>query len=95
MEVGHRLDDPIDDRTVEVVAPEQLRRHAAAKQVESAVNVIWKRNVLMTPIGGGVNVEPRRALAATNSYDDKDGTIAKERETIDFSTVDVNRWWWD
>ncbi len=72
-----------------------MQTYAAAKQVESAVNVIWKRNVLMTPIGGGVNVEPRRALAATNSYDDKEGTIAKERETIDFSTVDVNRWWWD
>ena len=34
------------------------------KQVESAVAGVWRRQPLMTPIGGGVRIQPRKAVDA-------------------------------
>ncbi len=72
-----------------------VETYPAPKQVESAVNVVWKHNVLMTPIGGGVNVEPRRALHEGNTSEDDEDQIAAARQTVDFTSVDASRWWWD
>ena len=35
------------------------------RQVDTAVNVVWKGSTLMTPIGGGVNIQPLEALSAS------------------------------
>ena len=39
-----------------------VETYTAPEQVETAVNAIWRGNTLMTPLGGGVHVEPRQAL---------------------------------
>ena len=48
----------------------------APKQVGSAVNAIWKSNRLLTPIGGGVEINPLMALAPEKILDDKDDKVA-------------------
>ena len=38
--------------------------YAVPKTVDAAVNVFWKGNSLMSPIGGGVNIQPRKAISS-------------------------------
>ena len=81
-----------------VFSNEQLfpvETHHVPKQVESAVNVIWKGNTLMTPIGGGVSIQARQALSPGNLQKDESGELAAARGKIDISKVDPKRWWWD
>ena len=40
------------------------------KQVESAVNSMWKGTMLVTPIGGGVQMRPTEAINPTNLLED-------------------------
>lgn len=72
-----------------------VQTYEVPRQVDAAVNVVWKRNVLMTPIGGGVKVEPKRALASDNVTDDTEGTISAARETINIGSLVDGQWWWD
>jgi hypothetical protein len=65
------------------------------KQVESAVNVVWKGNTLMTPIGGGVQIEPALALSEGALLKDEQGNVAKLRQDIDIQQIDQATWWWD
>lgn len=65
------------------------------RQVESAVNVVWKGNRLMTPIGGGVNIQARQALSPGSLQKDTDGTVAAARAKSDVVKIDAKRWWWD
>jgi hypothetical protein len=64
----------------------------APKQVESAVAAIWKGNRLTTPIGGGVHIEARKALARENRLTDDKGDVAQIRQNI---KLPEGRWWWD
>ena len=65
------------------------------KTVESAVNVVWRGNTLMTPIGGGVQIEPALALSEGAMLSDEEGTVAAMREQIDIRQIDPSVWWWD
>lgn len=65
------------------------------KQVETAVNAIWKGNTLMTPVGGGVNIQPVLALSPGNLRADEEGALKEVREQVEIDQVDQNRWWWD
>ena len=67
----------------------------APEQVETAVNAIWKGRTLMTPIGGGVNIQPRVALNQDRLLNDNDGAVKETREQIDLKAVAADRWWWD
>jgi len=69
--------------------------HETPKQVETAVNAIWKGQTLMTPIGGGVNIQPRQALSGSNLLSDEDGEVAKTRAGIDIRSIPADKWWWD
>jgi hypothetical protein len=64
------------------------------KHVESTVNVVWRGNMLMTPIGGGVSILPRQALESGNLQKD-DGKVAATKEKIDLSKLGAGQWWWD
>ncbi len=66
----------------------------APKQVESAVAAIWKGNRLLTPIGGGVQIDATRAMDTENLRSDAKGDVAKLRDQMGV-TVPENRWWWD
>ncbi|HTN77301.1 MAG TPA: hypothetical protein VL096_18710, partial [Pirellulaceae bacterium] len=65
------------------------------KTVESTVNIVWKGNRLMTPIGGGVDIQARRALESQNLIKDEKGEVKAAQAKIDLSKLDKSQWWWD
>ena len=71
------------------------QRSRVPKVVEPAVNAVWKGNVFMTPIGGGVSIRPRMALKSENLKQDKAGKIDALRKTLGVEGVAEGQWWWD
>jgi hypothetical protein len=69
-----------------------IERFQPAVQVEPAINAVWRGNRLLTPIGGGVSLQPRMALDPPNLLMDEQGTVAKARDGV---TIPAGRWWWD
>jgi len=67
----------------------------APQQVETAVASVWKGNHLMTPIGGGVEIRPTKALARDNAQSDSEGKVAAQRDKIDLKGLAKDQWWWD
>jgi len=67
----------------------------APKQVASVVNSMWKGSMLVTPIGGGVQMRPTEAISPTNLLDDEKQAVAKARTEIDLSQLGADQWWWD
>jgi Protein of unknown function (DUF1598) len=63
------------------------------KQVETAVASVWRGSRLMTPVGGGVRIQPKEALA--NSKHDSEGKITEAREKISLDGLKPGQWWWD
>jgi hypothetical protein len=65
------------------------------QQVETAVNMMWRGNTLMTPIGGGVQMRPTEAINPTNLLEDKDAKVQDARTSVDLSKLRADQWWWD
>ena len=63
------------------------------KQVAPAINAIWKGSRLMTPIGGGVAIEPGRAFA-NKQLSDADPALGKLRQQGKI-VLAKGQWWWD
>ncbi len=63
------------------------------KEVETAINAVWRGNRLLTPIGGGVTVYPRRALDPPNLLMDEKEEVAKARTTA--ANLPADAWYWD
>ena len=66
----------------------------APKQVATAVNAIWKGNQLLTPVGGGVEINPLMALAPEKILADKDSKVSQARDKVKIELA-KGRWWWD
>jgi hypothetical protein len=66
----------------------------APKQVATAVNAIWRGNRLMTPVGGGVQIEALMALAPEKRLSDDKAKVAKLREQTKIE-LPKGHWWWD
>ena len=49
----------------------------------------------MTPIGGGVNIQPMQALLSSNILKDKDRSVEKTQETAAPINLKDGQWWWD
>lgn len=84
--------------TMELFASEQqypVETFNAPEKVATAVNAIWKGRTLMTPIGGGVHLEPTKALESGNLLQDENGEVATERGAQDLSKLADDQWWWD
>ena len=84
--------------SMDVFGSEQLMPveiYAAPKQADTAVNAIWKGNVLMTPIGGGVHIDARYAISSENIRPDLDRSVAGARERLTERVLAEGRWWWD
>ena len=64
------------------------------KKVASAVTAKWKGNRLMTPIGGGVQIEATRALDSQNLLEDEKGQVDALRNQIKLELA-KGQWWWD
>lgn len=65
------------------------------KQVETAVNAIFKGNTLMTPVGGGVNIQPLLALATDRMKLDEEGELKELRVQAEIEGLAKDQWWWD
>ena len=72
-----------------------VERQNAPRQVATAVNSFWKGRRLLTPIGGGVSIQPRKALDRDNLLTDDEGTVTAARESIDINSLPRDKWWWD
>jgi hypothetical protein len=72
-----------------------VETYETPRQVESAVNVVWRGNTLMTPIGGGVNVQPRLALQSQHLLSDDDGSVRQARDQVSLRNLPDGQWWWD
>ena len=66
----------------------------APKQVATAVNAIWKGHQLLTPVGGGVEINPLMALAPEKILADKDSKVSEARDKVKIELA-KGRWWWD
>ncbi len=73
----------------------QVETYQTPRQVETVCTAVWKGTRLFTPVGGGVTIRPRDALATQNVLPDEDGQITKTREAIELKDVPADRWWWD
>ena len=72
-----------------------VEKYNAPTKVAPAINAVWKNGLLMTPIGGGVNIQPRAALTTDNMKTDESGSIQKVRQSIQVDSLKSNQWWWD
>jgi hypothetical protein len=70
-----------------------IERLVAPVEVQPAINAIQRGNRLVTPIGGGVTLQPKQALDPSNIIGDDEGTIASARG--DTPDLPAGRWWWD
>jgi hypothetical protein len=71
----------------------RIERLETPREVETAINAVWRGSKLITPIGGGVTMHPRMALDATNLLLDDKGDVAATRAAA--KDLPVGRWWWD
>ena len=69
--------------------------YPAPEKVAPVMNAVVKQGALMTPIGGGVHIQPRVALNPDKASIDKEGQIESVRDTIHFDNLADGQWWWD
>jgi len=65
----------------------------APREVETAINAVWKGNRLLTPIGGGVTMHPRLALDPPNLLMDEKGEVTAARTAA--RDLPAGVWYWD
>jgi hypothetical protein len=83
---------------MEVLGSEErfpVETYVEPKQVETAVNAVWRGNTLMTPVGGGVTIRPMLALASDRVKPDEKGQLKELHEQIQIQALPKDRWWWD
>jgi hypothetical protein len=71
-----------------------VETYSGPKQVDTAVNAVWKGSRLMTPIGGGVAIDASQAVDSQNVRSDSNGKLAKARQEIK-PELAKGQWWWD
>jgi hypothetical protein len=71
-----------------------VQKQASPKQVESAVNAIWKGGRLMTPIGGGVQIKARDLISSEAVLEDANLGNTKTAAGATMQ-LDASQWWWD
>lgn len=71
-----------------------VETYGAPAHVETVVTSVWKRGQLMTPVGGGVNIQAHVALDYDHVAEDTDGEVAAARNSTKVELAD-GQWWWD
>jgi hypothetical protein len=66
----------------------------APKYVDTVVAARWKGSRLMTPVGGGVHIEPTKALDDEYLLSDEKGKVARLHKEIK-PKLAKGQWWWD
>ena len=70
-----------------------VETYNAPRQVETAVNSMWKGRHLATPVGGGVEIRAQQALV--HALADEDGSLQTARDATNIADLPADRWWWD
>ena len=76
-----------DKLPVEVLPP--------PRQVNTAINAVMKGSRLITPIGGGVQIQAKQALKAENVQKDSKGAVNAARAATSVDGLAEGQWWWD
>jgi hypothetical protein len=63
--------------------------------VEPLVNGMWKGGQFAAPIGGGVAIQPQRALTVDNMQVDESGKANEVKASITLEHLADGQWWWD
>ncbi len=69
--------------------------YESPKQVETACTAVWKGARLVTPVGGGVQVEPLKAISTENRQTDEQGELSKAKHQVKLDNLAKGQWWWD
>ncbi len=69
--------------------------YTAPTHVAPAVNALWKDNLFMTPIGGGVNIQPRKAIRSDTMQVNQDSSIDDAMQDDKVAALRKGQWWWD
>ncbi len=72
-----------------------VETYETPRQVETAVNAVWKGNQLMTPVGGGVNIQALKAVTGSNMKYEEEGEIKKAHASTSVNGLEAGQWWWD
>jgi hypothetical protein len=72
-----------------------VETYETPKTVETACTAIWKGNRLMTPVGGGVQMQPRQALESNRLLKDDEGAVKAVRAKVTVDGLAKGQWWWD
>lgn len=72
-----------------------VETYTVPEKVETAVNAIWRGNTLMTPLGGGVNMQPRVAFNSDHMVVDQRGENTEVKQTAGPHDLQPGQWWWD
>ena len=72
-----------------------VENYETPKTVETACTAVFKGSRLITPVGGGVNVQPLKALSSENRQKDEQGEVAKVKSQINLDNLAKGQWWWD
>lgn len=71
-----------------------IETYNAPQHVGTAATARWKGNRLMTPVGGGVHIEPKVALHEDNLLSDDDAQVAELHRELQ-PQLEKGQWWWD
>jgi len=63
--------------------------------VETVVNALLRGNHLMTPVGGGVTIQPTQALQSDNLVREDASKVVELRNGVQLKDLAADRWWWD
>lgn len=77
----------LDDRNAPVA------RVTTPRTAPCVANVAWKENRLIAVAGGGVAIEPRKALAMEHRIET--GALELAQRHAGLAAAPVDRWWWD
>ena len=72
-----------------------VETYETPKTVETACTAVWKGNTLMTPVGGGVHIEPKQALEAKNLIQEEASKVSDVRAQTKLEGLAEGQWWWD
>lgn len=67
----------------------------APTHVAPAVNALWKNNLFMTPIGGGVNIQPRNAIRSRSNNAKEARVLEAVMQDENLDELRAGQWWWD
>ena len=70
-----------------------VERLSAPTRAETAIHAVWRKNRLLTPIGGGVTVHPRMAIAPPNLIMDEQGEVKSAHAAA--KDLPADGWYWD